>query len=96
MSSRRSVSIAFAITLAATVSAANLAAQAPADRFNTIFARYAAPGSPGCAVAMSTPNDTIARGYGLSELEHDVPINSNTIFEAGSISKQVHCGPGRA
>ena len=28
------------------------------------------------------------KGYGMADLEHDVPIGADTIFEAGSVSKQ--------
>ena len=71
------------------VSAAALEAQPPATRLDAIFARCTSPDSPGCAVAVSTQTDTVARGYGLAELEHDVPILPNTIFESGSVSKQI-------
>jgi CubicO group peptidase (beta-lactamase class C family) len=69
--------------------AAKVSAQASAARIDAIFSRYATAGSPGCAIGLSTASDTVARGYGLADLEHDVPVNSNTIFEAGSVSKQV-------
>jgi CubicO group peptidase (beta-lactamase class C family) len=85
MISRLVVSIA----ALATFGAATLHAQDSVARMDAIFSRYAVPGSPGCAVALSTANDTVSRGFGLADLEHDVPINSATIFEAGSVSKQV-------
>jgi CubicO group peptidase (beta-lactamase class C family) len=45
--------------------------------------------SPGCAIGI-VRNDTLiyAKGYGLANLEYGVPINTRTIFEMGSISKQ--------
>ena len=30
----------------------------------------------------------LAKGYGSADLEHDIPITAETIFEAGSVSKQ--------
>ena len=53
-----------------------------------VFARYSAT-TPGCAVGIARGGQEIlARGYGLAELEHRVPITPATIFEAGSVSKQ--------
>lgn len=53
-----------------------------------VFAHFT-KGTPGCAVGVST-NGTpaLAKGYGMADLEHDVPINADTIFEGGSLSKQ--------
>ncbi len=54
-----------------------------------VFADYAKPGSPGCAVGIARGGKTLLeRGYGLANLEHDIPITAATIFEAGSVSKQ--------
>lgn len=55
---------------------------------DAIFARYSTT-TPGCAVGVAangTP--TFAKGYGMADLEHDVPITPDTIFEVGSVSKQ--------
>ena len=78
-----------AISLAFVAIASPLHAQDRTARFDAIFSRYATPSSPGCAVALSTATDTLARGYGSADLEHDVPITASTIFEAGSVSKQI-------
>src|SRR6202008_2553492 len=45
--------------------------------------------TPGCAVGASR-NGTIVleRAYGMADLEHGVPNRPDTIFEAGSVSKQ--------
>jgi CubicO group peptidase (beta-lactamase class C family) len=61
----------------------------PAARLDSIFARFAVAGSPGCAVGVGLRGDTVTRAYGLSDLEHDVRAQSATIYEAGSVSKQV-------
>jgi CubicO group peptidase (beta-lactamase class C family) len=58
-------------------------------QLDRIFARYAAPGSPGCAVGVGSNGQLLAqRAFGLADLEHAVPNSPATIFEAGSVSKQ--------
>src|SRR5689334_21945339 len=55
---------------------------------DAIFSRWS-PATPGCAVGVSTNGaPALAKGYGMADLEHDVPIAPETIFEAGSVSKQ--------
>jgi CubicO group peptidase (beta-lactamase class C family) len=66
-------------------------AEAPADRVRAVdkvFAKWTAS-TPGCAVGVATGGTpALAKGYGMADLEHDVPITPETIFEAGSVSKQ--------
>lgn len=53
-----------------------------------VFAKWTAS-TPGCAVGVATEGKPVlARGYGMADLEHDVTIAPDTIFEAGSVSKQ--------
>ncbi|MEP6590853.1 MAG: serine hydrolase domain-containing protein [Gemmatimonadota bacterium] len=57
---------------------------------NAGFARYTTDASPGCAVGIARGADVLyAHGYGLANLEDGVAITPNTVFEAGSVSKQV-------
>ncbi|HEY0035711.1 MAG TPA: serine hydrolase domain-containing protein [Longimicrobium sp.] len=69
-----------------------LAAVSPAaaqDGVDALFAPWASRASPGCAVAAARDGRTLfARAYGQAELERDVPITPETVFEAGSVSKQ--------
>lgn len=45
--------------------------------------------TPGCAVGVSVDGATVLRrGYGMADLERGVPIAPDTVFEAGSVSKQ--------
>jgi CubicO group peptidase (beta-lactamase class C family) len=45
--------------------------------------------TPGCAVGVSRNGEIVLeRAYGMADLEHDVPNRADTIFEAGSVSKQ--------
>lgn len=77
------------VLVAVTTSATGAQQPTIGARLDTIFARYATSNAPGCAVGVSKGSDTTTRGYGLAELEHAVPITASTIFEAGSVSKQV-------
>ncbi len=53
-----------------------------------VFARWTSA-TPGCAVGVSEGGRVVLRkAYGMADLEHDVPNAADTIFEAGSVSKQ--------
>lgn len=58
-------------------------------RVDSIFAQYARPDSPGCAVGVFR-NGQIAysRGYGMANIELGVPITPEHVFYVGSVSKQ--------
>ncbi len=59
-------------------------------RADSLFSRFAGPQSPGCAVDVRRGSELLlSRGYGQAELEQGAAITPNTIFEAGSVSKQV-------
>ena len=45
--------------------------------------------TPGCAVGVSqNGRSALEKGYGMADLEHDAKNTGDTIFEAGSVSKQ--------
>lgn len=72
----------------ASTSRAQMAAPVPLARVDAVFARFTRE-TPGCAVGVSVDGAVVAaRGYGQADLEHDVAITPDTIFEAGSVSKQ--------
>src|SRR5256885_1718055 len=53
------------------------------------FRRAAAAGRAGGEVEAAVDGKpVIAKGYGMADLEHDVKITPESIFEAGSVSKQ--------
>jgi CubicO group peptidase (beta-lactamase class C family) len=58
------------------------------QKVDAVFARWTAT-TPGCAVGVSS-GDTIVlqKGYGMADLEHGAANAADTIFEAGSVSKQ--------
>jgi CubicO group peptidase (beta-lactamase class C family) len=58
-------------------------------RVDALFAQWDKPESPGCALGVIKDGKLIyARGYGMANLEHAVPITSATVFDIGSTSKQ--------
>ncbi len=75
--------------LAASVPSAAIGQGAPADSaaaVDQIF-RWATKESPGCAVGVARAGrPLLTRGYGMANLEYDVPITESTVFEAGSVS----------
>lgn len=70
--------------------AAAVAAQ-PADRQAAVDKVFAAwnTATPGCAVGVAENGvPVLQRAYGMADLEHEAPNRPDTIFEAGSVSKQ--------
>ena len=54
-----------------------------------IFAPWDTRESPGCALGIYKDGAIVyERGYGMADLEHDVPITPDTPFYIGSVSKQ--------
>jgi CubicO group peptidase (beta-lactamase class C family) len=63
-------------------------AQPAASKVDAVFAKWTSS-TPGCAVGVATDGKPVlAKGYGMADLEHDVRISPESIFEAGSVSKQ--------
>jgi len=57
-------------------------------KMDSIFQHY--EGRPGVAVAVVKNGETLfQKGYGLSNLEHDVPITPETIFDVSAVAKQL-------
>jgi len=58
-------------------------------RVDSIFSTWDRAASPGCAVGVFRDGEIrFAKGYGMSNLEHDIPITPSSIFHVASISKQ--------
>ena len=91
---RRAASIIVAIALALVLALIfgtriAFAQRAAWPEVDTVFADLDRRDSPGCAVAIFQDGKiTYERGYGMASLEHDVPITPDTVFYAGSVSKQ--------
>lgn len=59
------------------------------ERIDAIFSDLDSPTSPGAAVAVVQDGDVVfRRGYGMANLEHQIPITSSTVFDIASVSKQ--------
>ncbi|MGH9670229.1 MAG: serine hydrolase domain-containing protein [Terriglobales bacterium] len=58
-------------------------------KVDTLFARWNKSDSPGCALGIVKDGRLIyKRGYGMANLDYNIPISPNTIFDIGSMSKQ--------
>ncbi len=66
-----------------------LAAATPMPELDRLFAGVDHPDTPGCAVDVRRHGAIIAqRSYGMADLEGSRAIDADTVFEAGSVSKQ--------
>lgn len=69
--------------------AAGASATGHSQGLEALFAPWNHPDSPGCALGVAAAGGPpLLRFYGSADLEHDVPIREDTVFEAGSVSKQ--------
>ena len=56
---------------------------------DAVFGDFDSTVSPGCALAVFREGRTLyRRGYGMADLDHDVPITPATPFHVASVSKQ--------
>lgn len=87
MSTQRAAALVLALLLP---SLPAVAADPSAEKVDAVFAAFAKPESPGCALAVYRAG-TIAysKGYGVANLEHGVAITPRTVFYVGSVSKQL-------
>ncbi len=77
--------LAVALLLAAAVPAQSPDKQTEADRIFSAFNTH----TPGCAVGVAqNGNVALKAGYGMADLERNVPITADSIFESGSVAKQ--------
>ena len=58
------------------------------QKINRVFSQFTSA-TPGCAIGLYRSGKILfARGYGLADLNHRVPIQPHTVFDIGSTSKQ--------
>jgi CubicO group peptidase (beta-lactamase class C family) len=61
----------------------------PSQRVDELFAKMDSTVSPGCALAVFKDARILyERGYGMADLDHNVPITPTTVFHVASMSKQ--------
>jgi CubicO group peptidase (beta-lactamase class C family) len=67
----------------------SLLADERTDRVDKLFAKWDNKESPGCALGIIQDGKFIyRRGYGMANLEYNLPISSQSVFRIGSTSKQ--------
>ncbi|MBM7129592.1 serine hydrolase domain-containing protein [Dyella mobilis] len=82
----KTLMLAIALALTTAVAAAE---DTPAAKIDAVFAHIGPGDVPGCAVGVQFGDGTpVRRAFGMADLEHAVPVNVDTVFEAGSVSKQ--------
>jgi CubicO group peptidase (beta-lactamase class C family) len=89
---KRSIAFVVLSAIAVTTAAPSARQRAAAAELNAgvdkIFAKWTTS-TPGCAVGVAIDGKPVlTKAYGLADLEHDVKNTPDTIFEAGSVSKQ--------
>jgi CubicO group peptidase (beta-lactamase class C family) len=61
----------------------------PAKRLDGIFQPWSKPGTPGAAVSVIQHGKLVCeKGYGLANLEYDIPVTPQTVYHVASVSKQ--------
>jgi CubicO group peptidase (beta-lactamase class C family) len=86
---RRFALVATALVIASPFSSAFGQTPDSAGAVDRIFAGWTSGVTPGCAVGVARDGKPILeRAYGMANLEYDVSNSAETIFEAGSVSKQ--------
>jgi len=79
----------FLLLLAMGSAIAQDAARNVQKQVDAVFAKWDSAVSPGCALSVIKDGQIIyKRGYGVADLDHDVPIQPNTVFHVASVSKQ--------
>src|SRR5215216_2749719 len=59
------------------------------DKVDQLFAQWDKADSPGCAVGVIRNGEFVyKRGYGMANLEYNIPISPTSIFSIASTSKQ--------
>ncbi len=86
----QSISVFLALAVLIAVPAARFGQGSPGieTKVDAVFEKWT-NSTPGCSVAVGVDGKPVlAKGYGMANLEHEVKITPDTIFEGGSVSKQ--------
>jgi CubicO group peptidase (beta-lactamase class C family) len=77
-----------AVSLAVSANAQQPTASDLAPKIDAVFARFTDK-TPGCAVGLGKDGRAVyTHGYGMANLEYNVPITESTVLESGSVAKQ--------
>jgi CubicO group peptidase (beta-lactamase class C family) len=69
------------------------AQDAQQEEVDKIFAEWDKPDTPGCALAVIKDGRIVyKKGYGIANLDYNIPITPQTVFDIGSTSKQFTAG----
>jgi CubicO group peptidase (beta-lactamase class C family) len=61
----------------------------PFETVDNLFTEWNNTHSPGCALAIIKDGKILyEHGYGMADLEHDIPVSPNSVFNIASVSKQ--------
>lgn len=64
-------------------------AEKPEAKVDALFQKMHTTTSPGCALSIIRDHKIVyERGYGMADLDHDIPITPATVFHVASMSKQ--------
>ena len=85
----RRITVTSALLVGAAIGAYAQVEADRAQRIDAIFGSLTKPGSPGAVIAVIEHGKLVyQKGYGLANLEYNIPIRPDTIFDAASVSKQ--------
>ena len=92
----RSTSLAVVLSLLVMPTTCCKSATAANDKLakhvDEMFAAYDGADSPGCAVGIMHKNKLVySKGFGVANMDHEVPNTPDTIFEIGSLAKSFTC-----
>src|SRR5467141_687754 len=83
------VLLASALVFGNSLAAENTAEEKKTVAVDEIFVDLTKAGSPGCALGVYRDGKMVySKGYGLANLEQNVPITPQSVFDIGSTSKQ--------
>lgn len=81
--------LAFVLALACLLAPATSNASSLSRQIDAVFQNIDSASEPGCAVGVIHKGRYVHKaGYGLANLEHQVPISAASVFRIGSVSKQ--------
>ncbi len=59
------------------------------EQIDRLFRDYDTPHTPGCAIGVMQAGELVySRGYGMADLEKQIPITTDSVFHLASVSKQ--------